>query len=134
MIELAKESIRDWSKIMWEHQGFPKRVKAWLEESIDTDDIEDIGDIMQEVDDLLPDLFTFNGGQVRIIHIDDPKYVNDDISYLTEDKIIVYCQMWSALDFYNLELEVIVTDRFGLNPRTLPLSNYFLSMLPKKGK
>ena len=122
MESIINQAIRDWSGHRWEKLRFRKHLVQWLKDSAKFEDQDEIEEVAGELNRRIPDLFRFESDTAWILEI-------EETSPLTESKLRDYCRLWNALDFYDLKLEVIVTDRYGLNPRQLPLGNYWLSTI-----
>jgi hypothetical protein len=120
MERIVKRRIQDWSGQKWESKNFRKQLLCWLRTQLHEDDQEWCEDIASETGGMIPDLFRFENRTVHVLEI-------EDTSKLTEEKLLQYCWLWNALDTFDIELRVVVTDRYGVNHTELPVMQFYIS-------
>jgi hypothetical protein len=53
----------------------------------------------------------------------------EDSNPLTEAKLADYAWLWFVFDSHDrVTLRLFVVDRYGLNPRSLPLANFYFAL------
>lgn len=94
------------------------------------DQIEDTKDGFREMWNVawkpcfIPDLWWIDESN-RAIHL----YEIEDTHPLTEEKLLLLERYWWHMDALDWDLKLTVFDRYGLNPRSLDLTDYALRML-----
>ena len=115
------ETLKSWLPGEWQRKGFKKALRKFVLDNIDNEALESVDDIVNEIGRYLPDLFLIDKKLV-VIEV-------EDTSKLSEPKLQAYCRLWDALDYYSLEMELYVTDRYGLNPQKIPLMEFMLTFI-----
>jgi len=100
-------------------KGFEKEEKEYAK----ADYMKDIRD---EMPNIIPDGYIIDEKEHKIT-----VFEVEDSNLLTAYKIDCIVELWSMLDCESWKFEAKVTDRYGMNEKTLPLMHYYYSSLKK---
>ena len=114
MEKMAFYNINKNPEFNFERNGFGKAVKKLISETCKKDDDDGLSsDLCRDVASVVPDGFQVLEDQgVLCLEI-------EDTHPLSVTKMLKYYNIYSALDYIYLGLNVIVTDRYGIDFKTI---------------